>query len=730
MDLEQIKQWLADGELGAVEEAWMAAAEADAPVAPDEAAEVLAALVAAEQDDLADTLGWAMLEERKERIGDEMRLELATALAQTVPLSGELRQQALEVYRALHGSHPHFEALVRASELMNAPTPRRAFATLGLCLGVSDGSYLANRFGSQVVQVRRFDATLSDYELEDLAGGALHMDPRKLADEFERIDETDFRILSRRDPDRLKELFQSDPATVLVGVCQSQEGRIDSSSLKDLLVPRYIEADQWARWWSRARTAAKRCPKLSVEGRNPVYLVYHAEGLSLEDELAADAEGAKTPLECLELARRYAREARQRKVKMDPAFAARLTCALAEDAARFRSARPTDALTASLGLAEAVALGLPTPTTEWPAPAEILASAARPANVIAALEDATLWPAALEALAGLDRAAEHLEAMLTRTPHRQLDTVADLLRKAGREDALAAAAARAVADPLAGLDLCLWLWLGPAEPVPGAPERLELLTRLLKVLHDLDIDMQIVPGQDRKEIQRRMRTALGARDLAGFREVLGGIDEAMASILKARVERTDGLAESLRDDMLLLLRESFYGLFAKARVVPWLDENVLYTTERALRRYEAELKELVEIRIPANSRAIGEAAEHGDLSENSEWKFAIEERNKLQQRQATMQDELAKARAIHPGDVSTGSANIGSKVRLRRSGDGSQLELSILGPWDTDLQKHHYSYQTALAQALLGKAPGETATLKLEGDEAEYTIEAVEVAEL
>ena len=729
MDVEQMKEWIASGEIGAVEEAWMAAGEADEPVGPDEAGEVLTLLVEAGHDDLADALGWALLEERKEGLSAADQLALAKAMAQAVPLSGELRQQACELYRELLGDHAHFETLVRTSELMNAPTPRRAFATLDLCLRVTDGCYLANRFRNQVLQLKRYDATLSEYELEDLAGGRLSLDAKRLADEFERIDETDFRVLSRRDPERLRDLFQTDAATVLIGVCQSHDGRIDSTSLKELLVPRYIEKAQWSSWWGRARTAAKRCERLSLEGRNPIYLVYHPNGLSLEQELAAEAEAANTPLEHLELLRRYAREAKQRKVEMDSAFAARLTDALAEQARAFLAARPTDALEASLALLEAGSLGVPAPSRPAPSPREVLASTDRPADTLASLADPTLWPGALEALSQLDDAGDQLEAILPKTPTRQLDRVADLLRRCGREQALCNAAARALAEPLKYLGLCLWLWADPAVPVPGVPGKLEILSRLLKTLHDLDIDLEAAESTNRKELQRRIRTALGARDLAGFREVVAGMDEAMASIVKGRIERTDGLAESVRDDMLKVLRENFYGLFAKAKVEPWLEENTLWTTEAALHRCEADLRELVDVKIPANSRAIGEAAEHGDLSENSEWKFAIEERNTLQARQAKMQDDLAKARIFHPGDVPTNSVGIGSRVIVKRAGNDVRVELSLLGPWDTDVENRRYSYKTALAQSLMGKTVGDAVALKIEGDEVEYQIERIDVAE-
>ena len=729
MDIEQMKEWIAAGETGAVEEGWIAAAEADEPVDAGEAGEVLSSLVAAEQEDLAEALGWALLEERKERATAAERLELAKAMVLAAPISAELRQQAHELYREVFGPHAHFDALVKVSELMTADTPRRAMAALDLCLRVQDGCHLANRFRNQVVQVTRYDATLSEYELQDLADGPMTLEPRKLGDEFELIDETDFRVLSRRDPERLKELFHSDPAAVLVGVCQSREGRIDSVSLKELLVPRYIAPEQWSSWWGRARTAAKRCEKLSVEGRNPVFLVYHRDGLSLEQELAREVESAKTPQENVDLLRRYVREAKQRKVAIDASFAGRLTEALAREATEFQARRPADALAASLGICAAAAMGIAPPVRAFPSAREILASAAAPARAVAALTDESLWPPALDALCELDGAAGHIEALLSLAPVRQLDNVAERLCQAGCTDALAAAATQAVAEPLKYLEMILWLWSDPAVPVPGAASKLEILTRLLRTLHELDIDLQAAGDVNPRDLQRRIRTAIAARDLAGFREVVGQMDEAMASIIKSRIERTDGLADTVRGDMLNILRETFYGLFAKARVEPWEDERVLWTTAEALRRYEAELKDLVEVRILANSRAIGAAAELGDLSENSEWQFAVEERRKLQARQAKMQDDLTKARELHPDDVATDRVTIGTHVTLRRAGGEGQLDVTILGPWDTDLERRRYSYLTAMAKALLGREPGETVTLRLEGDDTEYTIESVEAAE-
>ena len=84
---------------------------------------------------------------------------------------------------------------------------------------------------------------------------------------------------------------------------------------------------------------------------------------------------------------------------------------------------------------------------------------------------------------------------------------------------------------------------------------------------------------------------------------------------------------------------------------------------------------------------------------------------------------------MHPEEVSTDVVNIGTKVTLRRvSGDG-QMDVSILGPWDTDLPRRRYSYQTTMAQSMLGKFVGDSVTLRLEGDETEYEITNIGAAE-
>ncbi|MBN1490855.1 MAG: GreA/GreB family elongation factor, partial [Phycisphaerae bacterium] len=117
---------------------------------------------------------------------------------------------------------------------------------------------------------------------------------------------------------------------------------------------------------------------------------------------------------------------------------------------------------------------------------------------------------------------------------------------------------------------------------------------------------------------------------------------------------------------------------------------------------------------------------HGDLSENSEYKFALEERDLLRARAAGIQDDLSLARLIEPHIVPTDRVGVGSRVRVKSTDGAVEQELVFLGPWDAAIDRHIYNYKAPLSQRLMGLAVGETVELELDGVPREYRIEAVQ----
>jgi len=725
MDLQAVKEWIVAGKTDLVESAWLEALAEKAPA--DDMASVVESLAAAGRKETADELSALLLEERGDLPPEEL-LAVTKRLVTACPESAALRARLAGLYRQVHAGKSYAAGLVEASGLQGGQSPRRALRTLDLCLGLQPDTFLAGRFEGRLVQVKGFDESLGQFELLDEGGRRHTLEPKLLADEYEPIDPRDIRVLARYHPEDAKRLLADDPAGVLIGLCLARGGRISANDIKDFLVGHFLPAGEWSDWWSRARTAAKRSPNLTLEGRAPIVVEYHPGGKTLEEELAAPLKAARTPRDLHVLLQQYLREVKGRKLTVNVEFARGILKSLSEQAQSYFPRRPLDSLIAALAVELGIRAGLAKPAEPHPTPAQVLAAVKDPADLVAGLEDDALWGAGLEALAASPDAAACLRRLLPRVESQRLADVLAFLPAGVADEGVAQTVADALADPVAHLETFLWLWQGP-EPAPsGVPGRVELLGRLLKAMGDLSRQWEQVPGR-RKEQWQRIRAGLSAGDCAGFKAAAAQMDEHVAATVKRQVERLDGLAQAVRENLLQVLRERFPNLFfSREAVPPWLEEGTIWTSEAALHRREADYKELTEITIPANARAIGAAAAHGDISENSEWKFAMEERDMLGARKLKMEEELARARVLHPQDVSTDSVGIGSRVTLRRLRDGRELVMSFLGPWEGDPEKGVYSYQTKMAQDLMGRPLGDEVVLKLEGEEEPYRIERLGTA--
>ena len=723
MNLTDVMNWIEQGHLGPVEEAFLEAVESRDP--PEQMYQVLQALTAGGHDETAATLAGMLLSECVEKLPADEALAVARVVLPAAPAGDELRIATADLYRLACTDPEHIGVFLNACGLEGKCSLRRAMAAMDICLGAGPGSYLVNPHeDDQALRVERIDAPAARFELVTPRGEHVELDPLALADDYQLATDMDFRILKAFRPGEVAELLTADTAGVLTGICAARGGQVDSNALKDLLVPRYVEPSAWSGWWTRARSAVKRSEQLVLEGRNPAVITYHPHGRSLEQELAGRVRAARTPADLYAVAAKYAREAAGRKADIDPDFAGGIVTALADQAREFRARRPADALTASLAVDAVVAMGLPAPAAEYPSAEQAIAGLAEPAASIAALPDAALQRIALEVVERRDDATVQLEALLALMPADTLDDLATRCRAAGCEQGVERAAAQAMADPVGRLQLLLWLWRGPAEPVAGVPGPLELLSRVLAAGEAISRD--VTDDRDfRRTAFLQIRAALVAGDCATFRRAADEMNEGSAATIKRRIERSDALSESTRPKLLAILRERFYSLFMEAKVDPWLDETVLWTTEASVSAQQAELKELIEVTMPENSRHIGEAAEKGDLSENSDWQYAVEEQRRLQARAARMKAELTKARVLHAGDVPADTVGIGSRVRLKRIRDGEMFELTFLGPWESDVSTYIYNYETPLARALMGNSVGHIATLKLGGDEEQYEITAL-----
>jgi transcription elongation GreA/GreB family factor len=722
MDLRKIEQLTANNDVDALETEWMEGIESGE--APEAMCQALKFVVDAKQPDVAVMLASMLLNDATEKRTPAEALDVARLLLPGLPSNPELRAAAAKLYKEVYADVEHLDTFMDESGLEANQAQRRAIRTLDTCLSLSPGTPLAGRYEQTVLRVDQFNELTACFDLTEPGGGQVSLELKPLADNYEPVEDTDFRVMRAFKPDELSEMVASDPTGVMIGICRMNGGRVESLELKDTIVPRYLDQKKWSNWWTRAKTAVKRSPFLTIEGRNPTFIIHHPDGHSLEQELAPAIDAARVPLELLNVLKQYVRELKQRKAEIDPRFVSPILETLASQADSFRRRRAADALTASLSIGIAESLGLGTTEKAYPAPGELLAESREPARAVLALTDPSLRNIALQALAEREDAAEQLADLMTLLAANELNLVAAKLSEAGRDEVILAAVDSAMADPVANPQICIWLWQIPTRQPANMPELLDLFSRLMKIMQEMHRDPEL-DRTLRRETCGQIRSTLTASGCKTFRKTIVQLDDGVAATVKRKIEVNHGLSEASRETLLNVIREEFYGLFIQAKVASWLDESVIWTTKESIERLEAELKELIDVARPANSKAIGEAAALGDLSENAEWQYAVEEQRRLDGKIAQLQNDLMRARPLGQGDVPTDSVGIGSTIGVLRTSNQQEIEITILGPWESNVELNIFSYRTPMALELLGKRIGETATLKLDGTPQEYAIRSL-----
>lgn len=136
---------------------------------------------------------------------------------------------------------------------------------------------------------------------------------------------------------------------------------------------------------------------------------------------------------------------------------------------------------------------------------------------------------------------------------------------------------------------------------------------------------------------------------------------------------------------------------------------------------DAELKRLKSVERPAVIRAIAEAREHGDLSENAEYHAAREKQSFIEGRIKELESVLSRADVIDPTKLS-GSIKFGATVKLVDEDTEEEKTYQLVGEAEADLEKGLLNLKSPLARALIGKDEGDTVTVSTPGGERSYEI--------
>jgi transcription elongation GreA/GreB family factor len=514
----------------------------------------------------------------------------------------------------------------------------------------------------------------------------------------------------------LKARAKEDPVGLMRLILKSFGGKATQDQISGALMPEVFNETEWKRWWDGAKKAVKKDGHFSFPAKKGEAIVLREQAVSAVDELLEQFSRARQLKDQL-----TALDAIIKNLDSftDPAKLAPVVMA-AEDASRKSvKLRPEAAFELLLAANEIREKTKLEHVAGSPTLAQMLRDEEKSLDEIlpeiGAAKQKRVFAAYPEAFG--DEWVTKAIKLLLRSPGRVVAEIARLLQEHERHAELKKEIDRSIRDHSLSTDVLYWLCKERNTSVFNDLISAEVFSAIVTALEREQVTSSRIGGrlhdlllEDRELIP----------DLLASAEI-GVVRETMRKLLLTPVfeelNKRSLLGRIVRvyPEMQAML-EGESGERQEALIVSW----------ESLERRKEEYEELIKKKIPENTREIAVARSYGDLRENFEFKAAKEMQRVLQRRQAEMEVALSRARGTDFSNADTNQVSIGTIVTYRNMDTGASQTYTILGAWDGKAEKGILSYQSGIAQALLGKKVGEQIDLPTEHGTEKVEIVSIE----
>lgn len=673
-----IEKQLASGEHEKIEEAWMARLEAD-PCDLTYFGTVAKALGKAREADTARFLLELLDEQLVDRKAWRERLDLLQRASHLWIDSADRHKVVLKTLDKIYGHQPSYQQMVEKVGLKRAvddhPKTWKKVQRLAGLLSLDVGTlvHMEGKGGGRVEEVNMALESLKvmfegDVEIRVGFGGAT-----KLLQPL-----TPDHVLYRKleDLESLIRLRDEAPGELLHLVFTSYDEPLAGAQIKRI-VAGIVPEKKWNSWWTNAR---KHPQVIAAPGGKRTY-TWAASSADAQGAVWQEFEGADTRAQ-LDLLRRDG--ARDDELK------ARMSATLAGTAAQLAESDP--GLACEIWFLLERYGDLPD-SVDW-SPQALITAVEDPRPLISGIQNRVFRDRTYQLLREQreDWPDRTVELMWLEQDARSLDSLAEALENE-ESQRLESLLDQLLSQPRKNPAAFVWMIERAADRTEWLERNpIRMLKQILWVLGDGEF------------ASYRAARLMPVVDSGGtVPRLLPYLSDEQAADAATAIERAPSLESYQRQPLINAIHLKFPDLRQD-------EEAPLYATPEKIAEKRAELKNLAEVEIPANRRAIEEAREMGDLRENFEYKSARQRHEYLSARASALNHDLTRARPIDPSQVRGSEVVIGSRVELL-SDSGDKRFITILGPWESEPEKDVLSNESEMAQTLLGLAAGSSVEL-------------------
>ena len=497
-------------------------------------------------------------------------------------------------------------------------------------------------------------------------------------------------------------------------VLNSFGGKATTDQIQQVLVPDVISED-WKKWWEVARREMKKDGHFIVPLKKTEPVVYQAKETSLQDRMLADFRAAKG------LKARIVVVAEMLKVVSDlkdkVAVANEVIAALNPEIASHQRTQPAVALEAIFARDELRhAAGLQ-PAADEVTDAQVWLQEGVKFGPLLETIPAAKHHRALESFkhANPDKWIEVLRTSLNFVSAKLAKEIANILIHNGKLDLLKEMVSRLISQHAATSELLLWF----------GRERTEDFVDILGP----EVFRAMLTAMERDQFNEKRSNRLRdfiLEDQQLIAELTASADIEIIKDLTRALKLSPVFDDMDKRSLLARLVKAHPAVQSLVSGEQTKQETALLVSWESLERRRKEYEELVQKKIPANSKEIAIARSYGDLRENHEYKAAKEMQKVLLRQKDELEAAMTRARGQDFSNAKTDVVGPGTVVEVTDVVTNAADRFTILGAWDSDPDKGVISYLTPVAMALVNRKVGDEVEFDLHGQKHRHRIDKIE----
>jgi transcription elongation factor GreA len=634
------------------------------------------------------------------------------------PRKSGARAELVDVYTSRYAGHSHLEEYIKVSNLNQSwRNVHDAIADFEKHISFDEGNYVFHRtWGIGRIKEIKDDRFAIDF----LKKRGHHMSLKMAVNALNILHSEHIWVLRATVPrEKLKTRVKEDPAWALRTVIRSFANDADMKRVKAELVPRILPPNEWSKWSTAARRILKTDSAFgTVAGKLDHYSV-RARPISFEEKTYNKFRADKNFFSRVQTLHEFLDHAQAESeylAEMFEYFAGFLKASSGQIENNVASFLIIEKLTGKYPhLDPGVRVGF----------RELFVEIDDLEEVFQLLDGAGLDKDFLTYIRNDIGAWAHIYARIFLFhPTRP---ILDELASSEHTEVVAELIASIVDDYREHRQPFVWLVRNDPEDVWFQRHGIKPEKVMIGMIHLLDLTYRDIGNRREVPANRKLNRQIfdylfKERQLAEF---ISTANEESITRIYTLVEDVKELDPSIKIRIRQRIKEKFPAYkFANEAEKDTVRMGLL-VTRFGYEDRQRELRHILEVDIPENSKEIGLALQKGDLRENAEYKAALERQEHLKGAVSRLQEDLQNAQIFDLAEANASGVSFGTEVELTNIDSNTKERYVILGPWESDPKRNIISYLSPLGAELWRRRTNDELQFTINEKRFHYRIERI-----